>query len=59
MNDSILNKQKEILTKMNLSETNFETFYEIIEKETGGTLTFSSFKTYLDKYYESINKSKL
>lgn len=51
------NKLREILTVMNNSESNLETFYELIEKETGGRLTFSSFKSYLDRTYSGVNKS--
>jgi hypothetical protein len=58
-NEDISNKLNEILSQMNSSETQLETFYEIMEKETGGKLTFSSFKVYLDKYYYNINKSKI
>ena len=50
-------KLKEILIAMNSSETNLESFYEIIERDTGGKLTFTSLKAYLDKYYESVNRS--
>ena len=42
---------------MNSSEMPLENFYELMEKETGGKLTFTSFKTYLDKNYDSVNKS--
>jgi hypothetical protein len=60
MNDKendISNKLKEILFNMNTSEMPLENFYELMEKETGGKLTFTSFKTYMDKYYDNINKS--
>ncbi len=50
-------KLKEILTSMNCSETPLDTFFELLERDTGGKITFSSYKIYLDKYYESINKS--
>lgn len=53
------NKIKEILTKMNSSETPLDNFYELIEKETGGKLTFTGFKTYLDKTYECVSKCKI
>jgi hypothetical protein len=56
--DDNKNKLKDILGNMNTSETPIDSFYEIMEKETGGKLTFSSFKTYLDKFYQNINKSK-
>ncbi len=58
-NEDINNKLKEILTNMNASGTTLEEIYERMEKETGGKLTFSSLKSYLDKFYESINKSIL
>jgi hypothetical protein len=57
-NEDISNKLKEILTQMNSSDPHLDSFYEVMEKETGGKLTFSSFKTYLDKFYPNINKSK-
>jgi hypothetical protein len=56
-NEDINKKLKEILNTMNSSETNLETFFELIERETGGKLTFSALKTYLDKHYEVVNKS--
>ena len=57
MNNEDLNfKLKEILIKMNSTETDLELFYEIVEKESGGALTFSNFKVFLDKYYNSISK---
>ena len=57
--DDITNKLKDILLNMNSNpEYSLENFYDIIERETGGKLTFSSFKNYLEKYYSSINKSK-
>lgn len=57
--DDNKNKLKDILGHMSSSETPLDSFYEIMEKETGGKLTFSSFKTYLDKFYQNINKSKI
>ncbi len=56
-NEDISDKLKQILTAMNHRETPLEDFYEVMEKETGGRLTFSSFKTYLDKFYATMNKS--
>lgn len=56
--ENIDNKLKEILITMNNSETALDSFYELMEKETGGKLTFSSFKAYLDKSYPNINKRK-
>jgi hypothetical protein len=55
-NDDIFLKMKEILSIMNTSEMPLDSFFEIIEKETGGKLTFTSFKKYVDKYYPQINK---
>ncbi len=52
-------KLKEILSNMNSSETSLESFYEMIEKETGGKLTFSNLKSYIDRNYQTINKCKL
>lgn len=59
MNTDETVKLREILANMNSSETSLEEFYERMEKETGGKLTFSALKGYLDKMYESINKSKI
>lgn len=50
------NQVKEILVRMNNEKLDLDQFYEIIEKDTGGKLTFSSFKNYLDKHYENISK---
>ena len=55
--DDTRNKLKDILSLINASETSLDSFYEVMEKETGGKLSFSSFKTYLDKFYQNINKS--
>jgi len=51
-------KLKEILINMNSTEITLEKFYEVIEKETGGKLTFSSFKALVDQNYPNINKCK-
>ncbi len=50
-------KLKEILASMSISQVPLEAFFEILQKDTGGKITFSSYKNYLDKNYESINKS--
>lgn len=52
------NLVKEILIRMNNGKFDLDQFYEAIEKETGGKLTFTSFKNFLDKYYEKISKCK-
>ena len=52
-------KLKLILLSMNSSEIPLELFFERLQKDTGGKITFSSYKNYLDKYYECINKSIL
>ena len=52
------NSVKEILTKMNSGNFDLDQFFEVIEKETGGKLTFTSFKTFLDKNYDNISKCK-
>ncbi len=57
--DNVEKKQKEILINMNSSETSLQSFYEMLEKETGGKLTFSNFKSYMEKNYSTINKRKL
>ncbi len=50
------NLVKEILTRMNTGKFDLDNFYETIEKETGGKLTFTNFKNYLDSHYENISK---
>ena len=57
LTDDINKRLKEILNSMNLSETNLEVFYETMERETGGKVTFTAFKNYLERYYSNINKS--
>ena len=47
----------EILIKMNSSNFDLDSFFETIEKDTGGKLTFTNFKLYLDKYYNTTTKS--
>jgi hypothetical protein len=59
LTEDVSKKLKEILLTLNHCDVSLEEFYETIEKETGGKLTFSSFKNYLDKYYPSINKCKI
>jgi hypothetical protein len=58
LTEDISKKLKEILLSMNHCDMTLEEFYEMIEKETGGRLTFTTFKNYFDKFYPSINKSK-
>jgi hypothetical protein len=58
LTEDVSKKLKEILLSMNHCDISLEEFYETLEKETGGKLTFSSFKNFLDKFYPSINKSK-
>jgi hypothetical protein len=58
LTEDISKKIKEILLSMNHCDLTLEEFYETVESETNGKLTFSNFKNYLDKYYPSINKSK-
>ncbi len=53
------NLVKEILIRMNNGKFDLDQFYETIEKETGGKLTFTNFKNFLDKYYENISKCKI
>ncbi len=57
LTDDINKRLKEILNSMNLCETNLEEFYETMERETGGKITFTAFKNHLDKFYGNINKS--
>jgi hypothetical protein len=57
LTEEISKRLNEILNTMNQSETSLEEFYELLEKETGGRITFSNLKNYLDKYYGHINKS--
>lgn len=52
------NSVREILLKMHSGSFDLDQFFEVIEKETGGKLTFTSFKNYLDKHYDNIIKSK-
>jgi len=49
---------REILLKMHGGTFDLDHFFEAIEKETGGKLTFTNFKNYLDKHYDNILKSK-
>jgi hypothetical protein len=58
LTEEISKRLNEILNTMNQSETGLEEFYELLEKESKGKITFSNFKNYLDKYYGHINKSK-
>lgn len=51
-------KLKEILNNMNTCEINLDGFYELMEKEIGGKLTFSKFKDCLERSYPTINKCK-
>lgn len=55
---SIEEKLKIVLSSMNSSEIPLDLFFEKLQKDTGAKITFSSYKNYLDKYYDSINKSK-
>ena len=48
---------KEILSKMNSGIVDLDQFFESIDTETGGKLSFSSFKIFLDKHYDNISKS--
>jgi len=50
------NSIQEILKKMNSGNFDLDQFFEAIEIETGGKLTFTSFKSFLDKHYDNINK---
>ncbi len=52
-----INSIKEILIKMNSGTFDLDQFFEAIEKETGGKLTFTNFKSFLDKFYDNISKS--
>jgi len=50
------NLVREILIRMNSGKFDLDQFYESIERETGGKLTFTNFKNFLDKQYENISK---
>jgi hypothetical protein len=52
------NSVREILLQMHTGPFDLDNFFESIEKETGGKLTFTNFKNFLDKYYDNIIKSK-
>jgi hypothetical protein len=51
-------KLKKILITMNNSDKSLDIFYETLEKITGASIPFTTFKDYLDKYYSFIPKSK-
>lgn len=55
---SIENKNlvKNILIKMNSGNFDLDQFFESIEKDTGGKLTFTSLKSFIDKHYDNISK---
>jgi len=59
LTDDINKRLKEILNSMNKCETSLEEFYDNMERETEGKVTFTAFKNYLDKYYGNINKSNI
>ena len=56
LTEEISKRLNEILNIMNQSETILEEFYEIVENETGGRITFSNFKSHLGKHYGHMNK---
>ena len=51
------NKVKSIISMMSKSNVNLEEFFEILEKESSGKITFSHFKSLFDQYYEIIPKN--
>jgi septation ring formation regulator EzrA len=59
LTEEISKRLNEILNTMNQSETNLEEFYELLEKETGGKITFTNIKNSVDKYYAHMNKSSI
>ena len=59
INEEDASRLKKILQNMNNCEINLEDFCDILDKESLGELTFSFLKSSLEKYYFSINKSKI
>lgn len=50
---------REILINLNNTQPTLEEFFELLEKETQGKLTFTKFKKLLESKYPTISKSKL